>query len=93
MYNLKGAGNYCKGVFSLGVNTKDMVLSASEARDVLKGIKFKIESNPLLKEVYDRKDDGFTDLIAEYSGEKVMLAVQLVESYRLLSEMGKNYFD
>ncbi len=58
--------------------------------DVLSGIGEKIERNPLLKEIYSREHQDFSDLIEEYSGEKVMMAVQLVESYKLLLEINKS---
>ncbi len=93
MYNLGRTKTYRKGVFGLGVNTKNVVLPTLGAKDVLEGVKTKIENNSLLREVYYKKDEDFKDLIAKHSGEKVMLAVQLIESYKLLLEMGESYFD
>lgn len=67
--------------------TKDGCSTAMQAGDVLKRIESRIEGNPLLREVYYKKDADFTDLIKRYNGEKVMIAVQLIESYRILCEM------
>lgn len=64
-----------------------------KVKEVLSGIEDKIEKNPLLREVYYRESEDFNDLIEKFSGEKVMMAVQLVESYKLLLEMEKNCRD
>jgi cell fate (sporulation/competence/biofilm development) regulator YmcA (YheA/YmcA/DUF963 family) len=74
----------------LGNNAKNKELPAMEVKDVLSGIEDRIKRNPLLREVYYRESEDFNDLIEKYSGEKVMMAVQLVESYRLLLEMEKS---
>ncbi len=64
-----------------------------KVKEVLSGLEDKIEKNPLLREVYYRESEDFNDLIEKFSGEKVMMAVQLVESYKLLLEMEKNCRD
>ncbi|MGI6703088.1 MAG: hypothetical protein ACOX42_03515 [Clostridia bacterium] len=74
-------------------NTKQEKLPAMKVKEVLSGIEDKIEKNPLLREVYYRESEDFNDLIEKFSGEKVMMAVQLVESYKLLLEMEKNCRD
>ena len=74
-------------------NTKQEKLPAMKVKEVLSGIEDKIEKNPLLREVYYRESEDFNDLKEKFSGEKVMMAVQLVESYKLLLEMEKNCRD
>lgn len=68
-------------------------LPAMKINDILKGIGDKIEKNPLLREVHNRKNGSFEDLIEKYGGDKVMMAVQLVESYNILLEMNRNCGD
>jgi uncharacterized protein YkvS len=77
----------------LGRDAKEKELPAMKVRSVLSGIEDKIEENSLLREVYYREGEDFNDLIEKYSGEKVIMAVQLVESYKLLLEMEKNCRD
>jgi hypothetical protein len=63
-------------------NTKQEKLPAMKVKEVLSGIEDKIEKNPLLREVIlQGRARDFNDLIEKFSGEKVMMAVQLVESY------------
>jgi hypothetical protein len=73
----------------LGDNTQKEEQSRMKTEKVLMGINEKIQKNPLLKEVYGRKREDYSDLIEKYGGEKVLMAVELVESYRLLMEIKK----
>ncbi len=64
--------------------------SRSKTEQVLNSIDKKIKNNQLLREVYERKQGDYNDLIEKFGGEKVLMAVELVESYRLLIEINKS---
>ena len=68
-------------------------MPAMDINDVLSGIAEKIERNPLLREISSRNNGDFSDLIEEYGGDRVLMAKQLVESYRLLLEINKSCSD
>lgn len=68
-------------------------MPAKNINDVLRGIAEKIERNPLLREISSRNNGDFSDLIEKYGGDRVLMAKQLVESYRLLLEMNKGCSD
>lgn len=77
----------------MGENIKMNGTVENEAKAILMGIKIKIDKNPLLREVYYKGNKNFDGLIDKYNGEKVLMAVQLVESYKLLLEMDEVYSD
>ncbi|HZX46889.1 MAG TPA: hypothetical protein VFF83_06420 [Clostridia bacterium] len=68
-------------------------MPAMDINDVLSGIAEKIERNSLLREISSRNNGDFSDLIEEYGGDRVLMAKQLVESYRLLLEINKSCSD
>ena len=74
----------------MGGELENKEMSTLDINDVLSGIAEKIERNPLLREVSRRNNGDFSDLIEEYGGDRVLMAKQLVESYRLLLEINKS---
>ncbi|HQD42049.1 MAG TPA: hypothetical protein PLE53_05430 [Bacillota bacterium] len=74
----------------MGGKLENKEMPATSINDVLNGIAEKIQRNPLLREINSRNNGDFSDLIEEYGGDRVLMAKQLVESYRLLLEMNKS---
>lgn len=74
----------------MGVDMKREEQTKQETEKVLRGISEKIQKNVLLREVFERERRDYSDLIQQYGAEKVMMAVELVESYRLILEIRKN---